>query len=779
MKKILLHGLVAIIFGSTALAQLQIQTIQKKFDEYQTALPKTNLQLVFNQHKYSPGDTAYFKAYFFYQNRKRVEGKQLIQIDLVDSMGNSRMHIMLQVNNGAGSNQLPIPVDLPAGIYNLIGYSNWMRNFDPSFFFKCEIQIVKKNRLIPERDPAIKIGIEGGNLISGIRNGLVAQVYKGNREVKIFSEDGIEVISCISDLNGFARLSFVPLFNKRYIVKIDKPHVTIPLSQVHLDGYALQLDRGGYPKNLKLNLVARPGSKLRQTHNFILLTGAGRILYANKFLHSASDSVQIDLPISDLPEGVIHISILDHTGTLIASRDFYSIGNGLCKASMTIDKPSFETRDKVSVQLDLLDDNGMRIGGEFSVKVLNQSLFTDEEMYSSFKSNLETIARLEQYPLVGSMPDRDLLLDNFFIAETKDIPWKDILSTHTSLPKFQLTGTIENVSRAYLLNSDKPVADGTQIQLYLQRSGQVYNAMANKNGKFQNAFFDFFGQDQIFYLAQERGGEVVEVRVEWENDILVLPPSRGSIETSIVDDYGSFNYNRNLIESSFHTYAKTVSGISLGGSENKELPLVYRITPDILFNVQDYVSFPTMKEFLKEVVQSVFIRQIDTSYMIRIKNLEPKMATTEPVYFIDGIATRNTDFFLSIKPKDISSIGVINKASKLQPFGLLGKNGILIIKTTLGKTREPVTGKSQVIEGLSKPKNYPNVNQNHNNVGPIFKSTIFWDPSVFINSNGQATINFFCSDDVGDLSVIVEGVTADGRFFESRKKITVININQK
>ena len=45
---------------------------------------------------------------------------------------------------------------------------------------------------------------------------------------------------------------------------------------------------------------------------------------------------------------------------------------------------------------------------------------------------------------------------------------------------------------------------------------------------------------------------------------------------------------------------------------------------------------------------------------------------------------------------------------------------------------------------------------------PDFRNTLFWEPSVITDENGEATLSFFCSDINTDFVGRVEGVSEDG-----------------
>src|SRR3954471_13194983 len=92
------------VLGSVE-AQENTVSLSQKYESHSRVWKKTRLLLVFNQPKYAPGDTAWFKTYFIDENAQRISGKQLIEFDLVDSNGQSKIHFIFYVIDGVGTNQ--------------------------------------------------------------------------------------------------------------------------------------------------------------------------------------------------------------------------------------------------------------------------------------------------------------------------------------------------------------------------------------------------------------------------------------------------------------------------------------------------------------------------------------------------------------------------------------------------------------------------------------------------------------------------------------------------
>ena len=123
-------------------AQVSLNTVVKKYADFRSVLPGVRLHFVFNQEKYAPGDTVFFKTYFLKDDLRPVEGRQFIDLSLVAPEGKILQHYLFAADNGVGANQLILPEIIKPGIYHLAAYSSWMKNIESAKAFTKELIVV-------------------------------------------------------------------------------------------------------------------------------------------------------------------------------------------------------------------------------------------------------------------------------------------------------------------------------------------------------------------------------------------------------------------------------------------------------------------------------------------------------------------------------------------------------------------------------------------------------------------------------------------------------------
>lgn len=430
--------------------------------------------------------------------------------------------------------------------------------------------------------------------------------------------------------------------------------------------------------------------------------------------------------------------------TIISQRHSMLTGTALdgnidrISAVLKISTTVYARRQKVEVDISLQGKNDEPVRGEFSVNVFN-GLLTNTP--SDFGMNEEVSG-------------------NEWLRHLDELMRSELTSyTHTEhIPSiFQRTGKV------FYAGTSKPVADNTQVLFYLQKS-QWYNQTFTLNqGSIRLNLPQFTGMDELFYLAESDRGKTIKVDVRWDEPVQPEFSAARSFAVSEMDDaYARFSKNKKLIESSYNAF--TIDNVNERGDSDEEFDLV---EPDNVIPASKYITFQSMEEMILEVVPGVFHRKNGNDHIVRITLPDPMNVSGDPIYIINGRATTSTNLFLSIPPSDLEFIAIVKEPKKLLPLKLLGKNGIMIAKTkheiidtTAADPARQVVGLNPELTFRSSLSSPASANET-----PDFRSTLYWNPSMQTDANGKAKIQFYTSDDVGTMTLHVEGYTATGEAF--------------
>ena len=156
-----------------------------------------------------------------------------------------------------------------------------------------------------------------------------------------------------------------------------------------------------------------------------------------------------------------------------------------------------------------------------------------------------------------------------------------------------------------------------------------------------------------------------------------------------------------------------------------------------------------------------------------------------PLILIDGIPMEWPDTLLSrqdsplewVSVHDVESIDVF-KGPGAAIFGMRGANGAISITTrrgSAGSVKEKFNYTVYIPAGYQKPvefyaPRYETLEDKRSAV-PDYRTTIFWKPDVVVSDEGKASFEFYTADFSTIYSVVIEGLTADGRIVRQVDKI--------
>jgi hypothetical protein len=149
-----------------------------------------------------------------------------------------------------------------------------------------------------------------------------------------------------------------------------------------------------------------------------------------------------------------------------------------------------------------------------------------------------------------------------------------------------------------------------------------------------------------------------------------------------------------------------------------------------------------------------------------------------PLILVDGAQVENLD---DISTDVVESIDVLKYVSTTE-FGVRGGNGVISITTKTGGDIEKVIEKSNITVytplGYQSPLEFysPKYETLSEKQSPVsdYRTTIFWKPDVVILDDREETFfEFYTSDFPTTYSVVIEGLTTDGKIVRQVEKIRV------
>ncbi|MBK6281500.1 MAG: hypothetical protein IPF54_01470 [Draconibacterium sp.] len=136
-KRTRILGLIAVVILFTN--QLIGQNTEKLSE---VNCPKEKIVVHLSQESVFPGEIIAFKIYCSSPVFPHENISSLVFAELVSSENSSVIRKKILIYQGKGSGDFEIPKNIPTGIYYLLAYTNWMKNFGEASFFRKEILVI-------------------------------------------------------------------------------------------------------------------------------------------------------------------------------------------------------------------------------------------------------------------------------------------------------------------------------------------------------------------------------------------------------------------------------------------------------------------------------------------------------------------------------------------------------------------------------------------------------------------------------------------------------------
>jgi len=527
----------------------------------------------------------------------------------------------------------------------------------------------------------------------------------------------------------------------------------IPLPDVQADGCGLRLEHDAEKNNFQLTVALPEGSRYSGEGLSVVMVNANRIVQTFTIQPKAAEPAVLSFAAPRVANGLGEIAVF-HALTPLATR-LYAMPS-LARATAEISTDSVQqARAPATLTVALRDGAGNPVGGHFSVKVAPQRFSSESPVVKT-----------------SSIFSPQTFREAELLVRHSVYPWAEMLAQGALATAYNTMITYQG--RAFFSATGKPVPDSTQLFFYLQKNLLGYECITDGNGNFELAFlFDFYGDDELFYMAERKGTEMKGVQVEWITPPVPLAVQLTATSTQQPDDYGSFQRRKRVIDQAYEFYQHK---ITLEPAQDANADFEDEIQgADVQVNVQDYIAFPTVIELMREVIPSLQHRKLGGKSAIRVLLSEPpRHVQGNPLLLIDGVMTKNIDHFLALKPSEISAVKIIKDVRKLNHLGALGKNGVVMVNTKRSNPATWITDNTAIaVQGLQRPLALHRSHRVGNRI-PDFRSMILWQPNVLVDDSGKTDVLFYHSDDIGLMDVEIEGITSAGEPFTATCRYRVV-----
>lgn len=507
---------------------------------------------------------------------------------------------------------------------------------------------------------------------------------------------------------------------------------------------------------------------------------------------------RISLPTGKLPEGIVLCTLLDDAECPLAERLFFNKRTGdQLKISVETDRATYKKREQTRLKVNTANAAGEPLDANLSVLVINKAQMgtmqqTRQNILSYFLLDSELKGHIEN---PGYYFRNDSTLHNDLDALMLTQGWRKYYFTKRYKPIVHVpeqTLTVSGQVRSAL--SKRKQAGAALTLMTFGKEKSFYTCTADSLGSFKFILGDEFGQNiNALIQSTEESGEQKNYRVTLHKE--VSPEISFNHQKSVqeLDSMAHLLVEKNAERKKIDDAFPLQSGSIL--IEEVEVSS-YRLTPErkqvterfgepieiidgkaIIEKEQDW-SYGLYSVLMFNYPDKVIInRGSDGVLYARLHNFEMTLVV------IDGMPVMPEEYELvpNIPPSEVVSFEIIEYADNFTSLyctvhppscRFAPQTGNVIAIYTRGKkglygTNPPVGIMHTSIPVFSAhrefyaPK-YDSPEDNKTNK-PDLRALIHWEPLVATDSMGNATVSFYNADIPGQMLVVTEAISSDGK----------------
>jgi hypothetical protein len=190
--------------------------------------------------------------------------------------------------------------------------------------------------------------------------------------------------------------------------------------------------------------------------------------------------------------------------------------------------------------------------------------------------------------------------------------------------------------------------------------------------------------------------------------------------------------------------------------------------PENSIKMSDYIELTTVREVVKEIIPNVYTLRQNGKYDFKLINkYRGQPFENKPLVLIDGVPVYDFEKVLNISSKEIERADITNTRYFYSEIVFDGILSFITKKGNLSCLEFDNSVFRQVYETYNEDSefyspDYSSVEMKDSRI-PDFRNTLLWEPALHTSRNGKAEIEFFTSDESSEYTIVVEGISTDGR----------------
>jgi len=642
---------------------------------------------------------------------------------------------------------------------------------------------------------------EGGTFIENIPTNIAFRAvneFGKPADVKgeVLDNQGNVAATFDSYHDGMGQFAFTPQAGKTYSAKVISPSgikQPFDLPAAAKKGLVMNIDRK--EKLLQFKINATQDMKIR-------LIGQSRDdVYYRKEISLKKGEQLIDVDPVNFPTGIARFTITNEQRIPLAERIVFLHPNRILQVKMTADKSKYLPREKVTLRLKTLDENGKPVASNFSLSVIDDKLWSladdkQDHILSWLLMSSELHGKIEEPQFYFKEEEKAAIPSLDLVMLTHGYRYFDYIDYIEKTGKPKYNPDLNNVLSGVIVDKNGHPAKAT---VYLV-SGIDKNLYANGNAVQQTT-----GDDGLFFFTDitpalnyhliarsARKKEPITIKILEQGTGYAPLPARKTKDPFDDDDRlpPPLLAINGMPERKDAPRNKAVNKfdnpLALDGDKAlQEVVVVGYFNETKRLNTGSFVTIKAEEisaanplTQLQGRVAGLLITgatgAAGNAPQVKIRGLNSISGSDQPLYVVNGIPVANLDD--AVTAVDVESIDVLKGADATAIFGSRGSNGVVLVTTRNAKNPRTIINLDRTYYYASQsvqvkndaytiarrfyaPKYYsPETTQRDD-----FRETIYWNPVVQTDRNGDAKIEFYNSDATTTFRAIAEGIGYNGK----------------
>ncbi len=654
---------------------------------------------------------------------------------------------------------------------------------------------------LPDDDFDVSFYPEGGSALQGCMGRIAFKaMQRDGTEIDVngvvYDWQGNEITQFKTSVCGMGQFMMKPEQGKKYYAvctnhRGQSKRFDLPVTKE--DGYALSATW------LKDSLMVKVSqSKFGKTADTLCLIVHTRGMVQDvRIWENTSKSITFHKDF--FPSGVSNLLLLTKDMTPVSERLVFSNNDDQPNVTGKADRDTCSTRSLVEYTVNITDNLGNPLQGNISVSITD-----DREVITDTTANILTTLLLTS-DVRGNIPDPafyfqkntrskhalDLLMltQGWRRYDTERIVRNNFMRPDSLLEKgYEISGTVKSRS----LTSVRPV-ENVDIDILSLKGNYIGKTFTDRNGRFY--LHDGEALDSTWFILQtapqsdERNLKLTLDKASYPARMIPVIAS-GALDRNVFAKYADKAEQQHVDEHGTRVVHSSESAI-IAQKKSAQKSNYYHTPDDSITKEQlDSLSPSSLNELLIRLPGLIVTktdRFSDCGSILWLINDYPVMSTVK------------------LKVDEIERIDILTSPANLIAFGEWGKCGAIAIHIRAKNTRSVplvITGYFNIISsyflqsdiqeidalykdvpyikrimplGFQKPAEFyaPKYDMPTQNTKPDLRTTIHWQPSLTTDKHGTASFNFYTADVPSTYTVVIEGVTDDGKIVYKRDQIVV------